>query len=151
MSTPKRLRSFADLPRQERGLALRALWTLALVRVGLRLLSFRRLRARIERAGGACGSVDEPFARAVRRAVDRAARSIPGSACLAQALAAEVLLRRGGREVRTSIGVARDGRLLAAHAWVESAGVLVTGDAADLGEYKRLLVFGEPSVAASAP
>ncbi len=138
-----RLHSFARLPLEERRLGMRALWILALVRAGLRLLPFRRLRARIERAGDARGLADEEYARAVRRAVDRAARTIPGSACLAQALTAEVLLRRAGRAVRTSIGVSFEGRPLDAHAWVESAGVLVTGDAENLGKYRTLLVFGD--------
>ena len=143
-----RLRSLAGMPRGERALALEALWTLALVRAGLRLLSFRRLRARIERAGGAQGAADELQARAVRRAVDRAARTVPGSACLAQALTAEVMLRRAGCAVRTSIGVSHGGRPLDAHAWVQSAGVLVTGDAEDLGKYTTLLVFGGETTAA---
>jgi len=140
-----RLRSFVALPHAERALALHALWTLLLVRAGLALLSFRALRARVERSGAADGAEDEAYAHAVRRAVDRAARTVPGSACLAQALTAEVLLRRGGRRARTSIGVSAAGAPRSAHAWVESAGVLVTGDAADLQAYSPLLVFGANS------
>jgi hypothetical protein len=114
-----------------------------LVRVGLLLLPFRPLRAAIERAGPADGPENLATARAVRRAVDRAARTIPGSTCLARAFAAEVLLRRARTRVRASIGVSAAGSPLSAHAWTESAGVLVTGDAADLERYTTLLVFGD--------
>jgi hypothetical protein len=141
------LRSFVALPRPERGLALRALWALLLVRVGLAVLPFRPLRAAIDHAGPADGDEDLATARAVRRAVDRAARTIPGSSCLARAFAAEILLRRAGARVRSSIGVSAGGSPLDAHAWVESAGVIVAGDATDLARYTTLLVFGDGATA----
>ena len=125
---------------------MRALGVLAGVRVALWLLPFARLRALMDGTFlGAPARLVEPdpaSARSVRRAVDRAARTIPGSACLAQALTAEVLLRRAGQPVRLSIGVAPDGQPLDAHAWVESAGVLVTGDSGDLDKYRTIAVFG---------
>jgi len=84
---------------------------------------------------------------AVRRAVLRAARSLPASSCLAQSLVAERLLRRGGSDARLTIGVApvsaanAERVTLDAHAWVESGGVLVTGD--DPHErYRILATFG---------
>lgn len=141
-----RLRSFAGFPPGEQWLALRALGALALVRLALWLLPFGRLRALIDRQSAMLPVAPDPaIARAVRRAVDRAARSIPGSACLAQALTAALLLRRHGQAVRVSIGVAPDGTPLDAHAWVESAGVLVTGDREDLGRYRTLIVLGTDS------
>lgn len=110
----------------------------------MRLLPFPRLRQLVDWLGRARpGAADEGVARAVRRAVDRAARSMPGSACLDQALTAELLLRRAGQPVRVSIGVAPDGRPLDAHAWVESGGFLVTGDTEDLHTYRTLVVFGD--------
>lgn len=133
-----RLRSFTRLPRVERDLALRAIGWLVVVRAGLALVSFTRVRALTRR-----GVRPEPTARAewpmfVRRAVKRASRSLPGTTCLAQALVAERLLRAGGCDARLSIGVASaimsggaaptSRRSLDAHAWVESGGVLVTGD-----------------------
>jgi hypothetical protein len=143
-------------PAGEQWFALRALGVLAGVRVALWLLPFGRLRAVIDRLSSAATAApvvpDPARARAVRRAVDRAARTIPGSACLAQALTAELLLRRDGQPARVSIGVAPDGQPLDAHAWVESAGVLVTGDSAGLGTYRTLAVFGtDPREAGTAP
>lgn len=138
----QRLRSLAALPAGERRFALRATGTLAAVRLALWLLPFGRVRALVNRLGrrpSAAPDVDD--ARAVRRAVDRGARTIPGSACLAQALTAELMLRRAGRPVRVSIGVAPDGHPLDAHAWSESAGIIVTGESDTLGAYRTLVVF----------
>ncbi len=139
----QRLRSFAGLPAPERWFVLRALGTLALVRVALRLLPFGTLRTLVDLLAKAPRvAPDASVARAVRRAVDRAARTIPGSACLAQALTAELLVRRAGQGVRVSIGVAPNGKPLDAHAWVESEGVVVTGEIADLARYLTLVVYG---------
>jgi hypothetical protein len=52
------------------------------------------------------------------------------------------MLRRAGLPVRVSIGVAPDGRPLDAHAWTESAGIVVTGESETLHEYRTLVVFG---------
>ncbi len=150
-----RLRSLSQFPAREQWFALRALGALAVVRAALWLLPFGRLRALIEGlatfGAAAKRAPDAARARAVRRAVDRAARTIPGSACLAQALTAELLLRRDGQPARVSIGIAPDGKPLDAHAWVESGGVLVTGDRADLGTYRTLAVFGSDTRAGGAP
>jgi hypothetical protein len=153
-----RLASFARLPATEKRLALRAIALLAATRVALRILPFDRARSLIAaaprpaaRAGddlprSAVPGGDE-LPRAVRRAVIRAARSLPGSSCLAQSLVAERLLRAGGRAARLSIGVAAPddaatARIgLDAHAWVESGGLLVTGDDPH-DRYQVLATFG---------
>lgn len=123
---------------------MRAVVTLLLVRAGIAVLPFNALRARIERVGTADGDDNLPLAEGVRRAVERATRTIPGSACLAQAFTAEVLLRRMGCQVSTAIGVSSRGAPLPAHAWTESSGIVVTGDADDLHAYARLVTFGAP-------
>lgn len=139
----QRLGTLIALPSEERSLALRAVFTLAVVRVAQRLLSPRRVHALVARAGrGRPMERDNATARAVRRAVDRAARTWPSSSCLALSLAGAWMLRRRGCEVRLSVGVAADGVPLDAHAWLESAGVLVTGDNEDIGRYQTLLVLG---------
>ena len=148
---PARFRNFARLPAAEKALAVRAIMWLVLARCGLRLLPFDRLHALI--AGRPVrGVADDAWPRAVRRAVLRASRSLPGSSCLAQSLVAERLLRRGGSRARLSIGVAHadvqqataasPARVtLDAHAWVESGGLLVTGDAPH-DRYRLLATFG---------
>jgi len=63
------------------------------------------------------------------RAVQRAARAVPGALCLAQALAARVLLRRRGIEAELCLGAGRrDQGGFVAHAWLEAEGRLVYGD-----------------------
>ena len=148
---PTRLRNFARLPRGERGLALRAIGWLAVVRVGLALISFTRLRSLTGRGVRPTMAPQSEWPLLVRRAVMRASRSLPGTTCLAQSLVAERLLRAGGCDARLSIGVApatisgspaaSSHRSLDAHAWVESGGVLITGD--DPHErYELLASFG---------
>ncbi len=130
MSFPTRLRSYAQLPREERRLSVRALWWIAVARAGLFLFAFTRVRAFTSRVARPGAASPAEWPQLVRRAVIRASRSLPGSTCLAQSLAAERLLLQGGCDARLSIGVAPGGsrRSLDAHAWVESGGVLVTGD-----------------------
>lgn len=142
-----RLRSFSRLSGEEQRLALRALAWIVVVRAGLALFAFTRVRALASgplRRNGVNGVRRADWPAMVRRAVLRASRSLPGTTCLAQSLAAERLLRAEGCEARLSIGVAhamvagaREGgppafpaprASLDAHAWVESGGVLVTGD-----------------------
>ncbi|MHB1097531.1 MAG: lasso peptide biosynthesis B2 protein [Gemmatimonadaceae bacterium] len=144
----RRVRRLSTLPSAERALALQALGTLSVVRLSLWMLPFRRVRALVDRwASNAVTDPDLVFARAVRRAVDRAARTLAGSDCLPQALTAEVMLRRAGVPARVSIGVSSDGQLLSAHAWVESAGFLVTGDSTDIDQYRTLVVYGSETKA----
>jgi hypothetical protein len=143
----RRLLSFAALPAPERGLALRAIGWLALARAALVLVSFARLRRWIESRDPPPRPAAQPdWPLFVRRAVLRAARTLPGSTCLARSLVAERLLRAGGHAARLTIGVAPGPvsgaeRALDAHAWVESGGVLVAGDA-ELERYTQLATFG---------
>jgi len=61
-------------------------------------------------------------------AITVAARCIPGSKCLVQAIAGRNLLARCGVRSTIHIGVAKDSRnWLSAHAWVEAEGQTVIG------------------------
>lgn len=62
-------------------------------------------------------------------AVTRAARNIPFKAvCLPQAMAARVMLKRRGLASVVHFGATRsDGKAFEAHAWLDAAGVEVTG------------------------
>lgn len=152
-----RLRNYSRLAAPEKALALRAISVLAFARVALRVLPFDRVRALMAGRSAVGARSDNAWPLAVRRAVLRASRSLPGSSCLAQSLVAERLLRRGGSPACLSIGVAPVDATnadavnagaanfprvtLDAHAWVESGGVLVTGD--DPRErYRILATFG---------
>jgi hypothetical protein len=142
-----RLRNYSRLPPAEKALAVRAIVWLVLARVALRLFPFDRARASIAEARPADAHADDAWPRMVRRAVLRAARSLPGSTCLAQSLVAERLLHQGGSPAKLRIGVApavtgyAPRVTLDAHAWVESGGMLVTGDDPH-GRYQVLATFG---------
>jgi hypothetical protein len=72
-------------------------------------------------------------------AVRRVSQAVPGATCLTQALAAQLLLSRRGYASRLTIGVARmSGDGLRAHAWLESGGQVVLGDAG-LEKYTPLI------------
>jgi hypothetical protein len=106
---------------------VRAAGVLVVARVAALTVPYMRLRRGLDRIP--CG---RPRLRRTARewglAIDRAAAILPGSRCLARAIAAEILLRRTGLPVQTYLGVNRDdqGRLRA-HAWVVSGGDVVVG------------------------
>lgn len=62
--------------------------------------------------------------------------------CLPRALAVHAMLRRRGIASRLCLGVARDGRELVAHAWVEIGETKVITDPA-IVRFTRLAEFGE--------
>jgi len=75
-------------------------------------------------------------------AIAVAARCIPGSKCLVQAIAARNLLARYGMAGAIHIGVAKDSsNWLSAHAWVEVEGQTVIG--ADNTIYAPLIGAGQ--------
>ena len=143
----RRLARVFSLSSLERRLAMSALALLAGIRLRLALLAFARVRGAVDRwASRRDPRTPEGVSpRAVRLAVARASRVLPGSSCLALALSAEVLLRRHGLPARVTIGVAPGERpgpsMLNAHAWTVSAGTVVAGAHANLESYRTLAVF----------
>lgn len=129
----KRVRRFLRRPARERRDLLRAVGWLLVMRLGLWLLPFRRLReivstylARPRRPRP--GSANAAEAARIAWAVQAVGPYVPATTCLTQALAAQVLLARAGHPVRVHIGVIREaGGQFAAHAWVESAGRVLIG------------------------
>jgi transglutaminase superfamily protein len=61
--------------------------------------------------------------------------------CLPRALALHAMLRRRGITSRLCLGVAREGRELTAHAWVEVGGNKIVSDP-KIGQFTRLAEFG---------
>ncbi len=79
-------------------------------------------------------------AKLVSWAIAAAAVRVPWRAdCLIRAMAAARWLRREGAVWKLSIGVRRepDGRL-GAHAWLESGGVVITGNLPDLNSFRPI-------------
>ncbi|MCF8477802.1 MAG: lasso peptide biosynthesis B2 protein [Pseudolabrys sp.] len=138
------LRRFAQAGRRRRALVVEAVCLLLLARLALVLIPFPRLAHRLgtfvapdeARAVAAGMQRSQELARLaedVGWAVTRSARYLPFKAvCLPQAIAARMMLARrgvgsvlhfGAANVRTS----RPHKPLDAHAWLDAAGVKVTG------------------------
>jgi Transglutaminase-like superfamily len=142
----RRLRKFVALPAAERALMVRALATVVVVRVGLSLLPFGRLRAAVDRhsltqrraaRGGDPGRIGW--------AVRAVSGIVPGASCLTQALAAQLLLAQAGQPSELHLGVKRSPEQgLAAHAWVTSGEVVVVGGE-QRGGFTPLLRAGRSS------
>jgi hypothetical protein len=111
------LKRFLRLSKREQLLLFQAAISIFLIRLSLALLSLRnvhRLAIKITWLS------DEPLsADRIVWAVRSAARFVPGSTCLVQALAAHSLLIRHGYNPLLTIGVAKnENNRLGAHAWV---------------------------------
>jgi hypothetical protein len=124
--------AFLDQPAPERRLTLAAALTILSTRLLLWTLPYRWILALFERAPRryrhvlASESARASVAR-VSRAVRRAARVVPGSTCLVQALATAWLLRRRGIAAHLHFGVCRADGSLGGHAWLEAGGRIVIG------------------------
>lgn len=119
----KRLAAFFALPGRDRALLIEAFATLVFVRGAMRLLTIDRLRA----WSGRLARGDMPLDRIVW-AVRTASRHLPGTTCLGSALALQRLLSSQGHATELHIGVARDPKGLAAHAWVLHEGRVLIGE-----------------------
>lgn len=135
--------AFLALPAGDRRLLLHAFVTVAVLRLALRLVPLERLRRPAGRA--------RPNARSAERiawAVRAASRRLPGTTCLVSALAAQRLLSREGHVCQLTIGVARNERELAAHAWIVCGGVTLVGGEESVG-YTPLVAWSSDAPARS--
>jgi hypothetical protein len=119
---------------------------MVVIRLGLWLLPFRTWRQILTVVAPVPRQRQQPTEASIRRlagAVERVSHFVPAAACLTQALAAHVLLRRRGVLTRLHIGVAKDKeQRFMAHAWVESQGeVVIGGPRTD--HFTPLLVLGD--------
>ena len=137
------LRTLRRLPPAERGLVLRAVLLVGVIRVALWGIPFRRVRQFIR----ACECVplsvpvDLPVSRLVW-AVRSASRHIPMASCLTQSLALQFLLIRTGRSSQLHIGVRKDPQSgFQAHAWVESGGCTLLSTPSEVDGYSRILAL----------
>ena len=125
---------------RERLLLAEAIWNLATARFQLATQPFPRIarrlggfttpaQARAAGKGAVLSADDRATAVKVGWAVTRAARHVPfGAVCLPQAMAARAMLARRGITRGMHFGTMRGESLsLAAHAWLDAAGVEVTG------------------------
>ena len=143
MSAHQPIGRFVRLGWRRQRLLILACATVALCRLGLWVLPFRRaskLAARLSAGRDICPADDVAgLLVEVSSAVRLASRAVPDSTCLVRALAARVLLgRRGVRsEIRYGVGRGPDGRFRA-HAWLECGGRVIVGGDEDLTQYSVL-------------
>ena len=125
---------FRRLPTRLRRLVVRASWLVPLVRLGLWLLPFGRVRGLVVREP----ATGVPLRMAAERdgvvhdvvwTVVAVSRRVPRASCLTQALVAQRLLAEVGVASDLRIGVARDATgAFEAHAWLEHDGRVVLGE-----------------------
>lgn len=135
------LSPFLALAGRDRRLLLHALATLIGVRLALRFVPLDRLRRPVGRARPDARSADR-----IAWAVRAASRRLPGTTCLVAALAAQRLLSREGHVCQLTIGVARNDRGLAAHAWVVCEGATLVGGE-ECVDYTPLVAWSSDSPA----
>jgi transglutaminase-like putative cysteine protease len=112
----------------QRRLRIEALAALLAARLAVRFVSTRRLLTWAGRSPRRLQRFTNPdLAAQVAAAVDHVG-SKTGAVCLPRALAAQAMLRRRGIASRLCLGVARDGRSLSAHAWVEIGQQIIIGE-----------------------
>ncbi len=127
------LKRYARISRARKKLLWEALTALAIARLAMASLPFRRIAAWLgtsEAEGPATAtSEDIHVAQEIGWAVGALARRVPWDGrCLAQALAATGMLRRRGLEGTVSFGARRGSSAgFDAHAWLRLGSCIVTG------------------------
>jgi hypothetical protein len=140
----RKVLSYCRLSRPERRLAMRSIFLVTLVRLGVWLIPFRTIQRVCAYFGrtGRSGRRSAAGTREIVWAVRLASRYVPRATCLVQALAAQILLGRNGRDGQVHIGVALDEKQgFRAHAWVESGGEVLIGGSEELDGYAPMLVL----------
>ena len=138
-SIRQRLASFWALDVAMKAMIGEAAIGLLAARVALKVRGFGRVSRRFGTYGPPTGAIRQRSVRPgetveariawrVRRAIDSAVHLLPVAAvCLPQAMAAQVMLRRRGVGSVMHFAAALDQAALDAHAWLDAAGVPVTG------------------------
>jgi len=128
------LNRYRRIPRSRKKLLREALITLAVARIAMAFLPFRRIAAWLGTPGAETPATATPeqihMAQEVGWAISVLARRVPWDGrCLAQALAASGMLRRRGLEGTVSFG-ASQGKSSGfdAHAWLRLGPCVVTGE-----------------------
>ena len=119
---------------------------LGLVRLGLWLLPFQRLRGLLTRIGNINSTIHKYNQTSIGKiiwAVETSSRYMPGVKCLARALTTQVLMNQHGYSSELRIGVAKgESGELEAHAWIESQGKVVIGYLADISRFVPMEAAG---------
>ena len=132
----KRTARFIRLPLTQQVAVIVATFVVLMARIAVRLVPYSRYRGWLRPR-----AIHRPLIsadpRSVGLAVERAGRIIPGTRCLAQATAAQIIYRLLGYRTFAHIGAAPPvGGELRAHAWITlEDGTVVLGWLHDLDQY----------------
>jgi hypothetical protein len=143
------LSKLLSLSSHDRRLLVSAAFFLIIVKLGLLLLPFQKLRIMMARflelSRILSGRDHTTTIEEVARAVSVASRHIPGTGtCLPMALTAHGLLTRFGLKADLRIGVRRDRKgEFQAHAWVESRNGILICDLENLAQFTPLPHLGQ--------
>jgi len=131
----RRVAAFFALRSGERILLLQSAATVAAVRLALPFIAIDRLRAWAGRMAPGARPVDR-----IAWAVGAASRLLPGTTCLASALALQRRLSAEGHASELHIGVARQDEKFSAHAWLVCEGRILAGEL-DHDSFTRLVAW----------
>jgi hypothetical protein len=144
----RKLKIFLSLPLAEKGLLLEALVLLALARLAVRLLPFRWVARVLGSTTRRTAVQEDPKKDLLIRRIGALVRNTASnvlwtSKCLDQALAAKIMLARRGIAATVYFGVNFDEQgQLAAHAWLQSGTLYVTGGA-NRGRFTVINTFAD--------
>ena len=138
----RKLGMLAGMSRAQRRLLVEAALFLALARLAILVIPFRRIVPWLERSPDS-PQRDAATIATVRQAVEIASRNVPWNAvCLPQAMACKAMLARRGQGSALHIGAALgNGGGLTAHAWLVAGGEIVVGED-ESGNVMPLARFG---------
>ena len=138
-------RRFMQLDGVDKWLLLRAAGWLAIARIMLVVMPFRRLAARLSSESGSSHTEpDQEMLQRISYTVSAAANNVPWrSDCFPQTIAARMLLKRYGYASIIHLGVELVGEdALSGHAWLTCGETVVTG-AAELDRYTQVHSLSE--------
>ena len=133
---------FIKLPVLKQVLFIEAVFWLGLARLAVLMVPFRFIAPLLGRhkADTPEQSMPGPL-KQISQAVNIMSRHLPWECkCLAQAIAAKMILKRKGFSSTLYLGMARDEKKFKAHAWVRSGNIIVTGHCG-LEDYKIISKF----------
>ena len=137
----KRFVRFFELSRQEQRLLLECGFFVSLAALAVAVLPFSTLQRWGARKPRAVRAKSAPESQ-ICWAITASGRVVPGSTCLAEALATQLIMRRHGYDPVIRVGVCKaDAGDFTAHAWVESEGRIIAGGNESLEKYDEILVF----------
>lgn len=136
----RRIFKFFRLSLHEKFLFIESLLLLIIVKLGLSLLSFKKILDLLEKSRNNSKALYNKLSlEQIAWAVEVSGRYAPKATCLSKALTAQYLFRKNGYCSSVHIGVEKNSNGdLEAHAWIEIDGHIVIGNLKNISRYKHL-------------